>query len=123
MKGLITAELLDKRKKGLIICVLSDSHGSKKKVWELLNKKKYDYLFDNEIYGKKYDFVFKSSYYRIDINLAQKMSEMIDSSYFISLDKGISMLGYFDNNIKVSSNEKEINKDVLYLSTSLVYIA
>ena len=29
----------------MIICVLSDSHGSKKKVWELLNKKKYDYIF------------------------------------------------------------------------------
>ena len=102
---------LENNNKIIMIPYIESNEEDKNDLLVSENKKKYDYLFDNEIYGKKYDFVFKSSYYRIDINLAQKMSEMIDSSYFISLDKGISMLGYFDNNIKVSSNEKEIKAE------------
>jgi len=72
-------------------------------------KKKYDYVFDNEIYDQKYDFVFKSNYYRMDYNIAKEMGTMINSNYFFSMDKGIDMMGYFNENIKISSNYLEIS--------------
>ena len=79
-------------------------------------KKKYDYLFDQEIYDKKYDFVFKSNYYRLDINDALEISGKLNSKYIYSMINGIDTMGYFDKNIKFSSVNKEISgKDIYFI--------
>ena len=76
----------------------------------LLNDKykKYDYIFDNIIYGNNYTWVFNSSYYRIVIDDIKKINSLIDSNYYFSINRGINMLGYFDDNISFCNKEKII---------------
>ena len=71
--------------------------------------KKYDYLFNNKIYGVDYTFVFNSIYHRISVEDVNKMNELIDSNYYLSINNGINMMGYFDNKIKFLNKEKIIN--------------
>lgn len=88
----------------------------------LINKKKYDYIFDNEIYDETYTFVIKSNYYRFNIEEAKEMSKLINSDYYMSLDEGIDVLGKFPENMIFSSNEIEIKgKEISFYPLKLNY--
>ena len=86
------------------------------------NKKKYQYLFNNELYDEKYTFVFKSNYYRMDINLAKKMSSLINSEYILSTLKGIDMMGKFSSEILFEGNNLILNgEEISFIPNSYNY--
>lgn len=84
--------------------------------------KKYEYLFDNKIYGYNYTFVFNSSYYRITIEDINKMNELINSNYYLSINNGINMMGYFNDKVSLLNKEKIIKgSSISFIPTSKKY--
>ena len=84
--------------------------------------KSYEYLFDNKIYDENYTFVFNSSYYRLSSMDVNMINELIDSNYYFSINNGINMMGYFNDNISFLNKEKIIKgSNISFIPTSKKY--
>ena len=86
------------------------------------NLKKYDYSFDNKIYGENYTFVYSSLYYRMSKSDVDKFNEVINSSYYLSINNGIDMMGYFNDNVSFLNKEKVIKgSNVSFIPLNIEY--
>lgn len=84
--------------------------------------KSYEYLFDNKIYDENYTFVFNSSYCRLSSMDVNMINELIDSNYYFSINNGINMMGYFNDNISFLNKEKIIKgSNISFIPTSKKY--
>ena len=108
--------IINENKKIVIMPYIKNKEEDKDDLLINKNKRKYDYIFDNEIYDESYTFVIKSNYYRFDVDEAKEMGDLIDSEYYITLNEGIDILGRFPNTLTFSSKEKEINGENISFS-------
>lgn len=86
------------------------------------NLKKYEYIFDNKIYDDNYTFVFNSSYYRLSKDDVKNINELINSNYYFSINNGLNMMGYFNDNVSFLNKDKIIKgSNISFIPTSKKY--
>ena len=79
-------------------------------------------ISDNKIYDENYTFVFNSSYCRLSSMDVNMINELIDSNYYFSINNGINMMGYFNDNISFLNKEKIIKgSNISFIPTSKKY--